>query len=312
MPIHHPSAMPVEAIESLNCRPGKIYVDGTLGGSGHAKRICERLAGHGHLIGIDRDPAAIQNAREVLEPFACHVHLFHDSFDNLPEILLQLNFPAVDGILLDLGISLYQLEASGRGFSFQRDEPLDMRMNPEADRTAEALVNTLEADQLSWIFFTYGEERWARRIAAGIVEKRSVSPIRTSRQLVDIVTAAVPAKAAAKQRIHPATRVFMALRIAVNRELDALTAFMDTALTCLNSGGRLCVLSFHSLEDRIVKHRMRAWATGCVCPREIPVCVCGKTPLARLVNRKVMRPTAAETSENPLARSTRLRVAEKL
>jgi 16S rRNA (cytosine1402-N4)-methyltransferase len=312
MPIHHPSAMPEEAIESLNCRPGNIYVDGTLGGSGHAKRICERLAPNGHLIGIDQDPAAIQNAREVLEPCACYIHLFHDSFQNLPGILLQLNFPAVDGILLDLGISLYQLEASGRGFSFQRDEPLDMRMNPEADRTAEALVNTLEADQLSWVFKTYGEERWARRIAGRIVEKRAASPIRTSRQLADIVTAAVPAKAAAKQRIHPATRVFMALRIAVNRELDALTAFLDTALECLNPRGRLCVLSFHSLEDRIVKQRMRAWATGCICPREIPICGCGKKPVARLVNRKVMRPTAAETAENPLARSTRLRVAEKL
>jgi 16S rRNA (cytosine1402-N4)-methyltransferase len=312
MPIHHPSAMPEEAIDSLNCRPGNIYVDGTLGGSGHAKRICERLAPNGHLIGIDQDPAAIQNAREVLEPCACHVHLFHDSFQNLPGILLQLNFPAVDGILLDLGISLYHLEASGRGFSFQRDEPLDMRMNPEADRTAEVLVNTLEADQLSWIFKTYGEERWARRIAGRIAEKRIFSPIRTSRQLADIVTAAVPAKAAATQRIHPATRVFMALRIAVNRELDALSAFMDTALECLNPQGRLCVLSFHSLEDRIVKQRMRAWAAGCICPREIPICGCGKKPVARLVNRKVMRPTAAEIAENPLARSTRLRVAEKL
>lgn len=312
MPIHHPSAMPEEAIESLNCRPDNIYVDGTLGGSGHAKRICERLSENGHLIGIDQDPAAIQNAREVLKPCACHVHLFHDSFKNLPEILLQLNIPGVDGILLDLGISLYQLEASGRGFSFQRDEPLDMRMNPEMDITAEALVNTMEADQLSWIFKTYGEERWARRIAGRILEKRTDSPIRTSRQLADIVTAAVPAKAAAMQRIHPATRVFMALRIAVNRELDVLSAFLDTALACLNPQGRLCVLSFHSLEDRIVKQRMRGWASGCSCPREIPVCVCGKTPVARLVNRKAMRPAAAETEKNPLARSTRLRAAEKL
>lgn len=312
MPIHHPSAMPEEVMESLNCRSGKIYVDGTLGGSGHARRICERLSGNGHLIGIDQDPAAIQNAREVLAPCACHVHLFHDSFQNLPGILLQLNFPAVDGILLDLGISLYQLEASGRGFSFQRDEPLDMRMNPEVDRSAEVLVNTLAADQLSWIFKTYGEERWARRIVGRIVERRTTAPIRTSRQLADIVTAAVPAKAAAKQKIHPATRVFMALRIAVNRELDALTAFLDTALACLNPGGRLCVLSFHSLEDRIVKQRMRAWATGCICPREIPICCCGKKPVARLVNRKVMRPTAEEIAANPLARSTRLRAAEKL
>lgn len=304
--------MPVEAIESLNCRPGKIYVDGTLGGSGHAKRICERLGEHGHFIGIDQDPAAIQNAWEVLKTCTCRVHLFHDNFQNLPGILLQLNFPAVDGILLDLGISLYQLEASGRGFSFQRDEPLDMRMNPESGSTAEALLNTMGADQLSWIFKTYGEERWSRRVAERIVEKRSVSPIRTSRQLSEIVSGAIPAKSAAQQRIHPATRVFMALRIAVNRELDSLTAFMDTALGCLNPMGRLCILSFHSLEDRIVKRRMREWASGCVCPRDIPVCVCGKTPMVRLVNRKALRPTLEEARNNPLARGTRLRVVEKL
>lgn len=312
MPSRHPSAMPEEVIECLNCRPGKVYVDGTLGGAGHARRICERVASQGSLIGIDQDPVAVLNASRVLASAGCRLHFFHDSFQNLPEILSQLRISAVDGILLDLGISLFQLEASGRGFSFRKDEPLDMRMNPESFLTAEALVNTMEAGELALIFRTYGEERWARRIAGRIVEKRRLQPIRSSRELADIVTAAVPVKAAAGQRIHPATRVFMALRIVVNRELDVLSAFLDTALDCLNSEGRLCVLSFHSLEDRIVKHRMKAWVTGCTCPRDIPICVCGKKPMARFVHRKVLRPTAAQNAENPLGRSTRLRVIEKL
>lgn len=312
MPIHHPSAMPEEALACLNCRPGKIYVDGTLGGAGHARLICEKICPGGRLIGIDQDPAAVKNAEAVLAPFAGQVHLFHDNYQNLPAILLKLNIPAVDGILLDLGISLYQLEASGRGFSFMRDEPLDMRMNPEWATTAEELVNGLDAMALTRIFFSYGEERWAKRIAGRIVSARRLAPIRTSRRLAEIVTAAVPAKAAATQRIHPATRVFMALRIAVNRELEMLSAFLDSALDCLNAKGRLCILSFHSLEDREVKTRMKSWSSGCICSKEVPVCVCGKKPLVRLLTRKVMRPAAAEVECNPLARSTRLRAVEKL
>lgn len=312
MPISHPSAMPEETITALNCRPGKIYVDGTLGGSGHAKRIGGRIGSRGQLIGIDQDPAAVRNAHVVLGQLPCRVHLFHDNFQHLPAILSQLDIPAVDGILLDLGISLYHLEASGRGFSFMRDEPLDMRMNTDSHPTADMLVNQLDADELTAIFKKYGEERWSKRIAAFIVDARKAAPIRTSRQLADIITAAVPAKAAAKQRIHPATRVFMALRIAVNRELDVLASFLDTALDCLAPRGRLCVLSFHSLEDRLVKQHMKAWATGCTCSREIPICVCGKKPVVRLVNRKVMRPSDAEAEKNPLARSTRLRAVEKL
>lgn len=312
MPISHPSAMPEETIAALNCRPGKIYVDGTLGGSGHARLIGRRIGPNGQLIGIDQDPAAVRNARVILDPLPCRIHLFHDNFQHLPAILSQLDIPAVDGILLDLGISLYHLEASGRGFSFMRDEPLDMRMNTNSHQTADMLVNQMDADELTAIFKKYGEERWSKRIAAFIVDARKTAPIRTSRQLADIITAAVPAKAAAKQRIHPATRVFMALRIAVNRELDVLANFLDTALDCLAPRGRLCVLSFHSLEDRLVKQHMKAWATGCTCSREIPICVCGKTPVVRLVNRKVMRPSDEEAEKNPLARSTRLRAAEKL
>jgi 16S rRNA (cytosine1402-N4)-methyltransferase len=304
--------MPEEVLACLNCQPGKIYVDGTLGGGGHAKRICKRISPGGRLIGIDQDPAAVKNAEVVLASYACEHHLFHENFQNLPAILLRLNIPAVDGILLDLGISLYQLEASGRGFSFMRDEPLDMRMNPAVGPTAEALVNGLDARELTHIIRTYGEERWAKRIAGRIVAARGEAPIRTSRRLAEIITAAVPAKAAAKERIHPATRSFMALRIAVNRELDVLTGFLETALDCLAPKGRLCILSFHSLEDREVKRRMKFWASGCTCPKEIPICVCGKKPLVRMLTRKVMRPTPAEIADNPLARSTRLRAVEKL
>jgi 16S rRNA (cytosine1402-N4)-methyltransferase len=312
MSIYHPSAMPDAVIENLNCRPGKIYVDGTLGAAGHARRICEKIAPHGLLIGIDRDPEMIINAQQILSPFSCRFHLFHDSFQNLPEILSQLHMPGVDGILLDLGISLHQLESSGRGFSFQKDEPLDMRMNPDASVTAESLVNTMERDGLASIFKTYGEERWARRIAKRIVENRRIKPIRTSKQLSDIVVSAIPVKPGVKQRIHPATRVFMAVRIAVNKELDTLSSFFDIALDCLNPGGRLCVLSFHSLEDRIVKQRMKAWAAGCTCSRVIPVCICEKKPMVRLVHRKALRPASPEVAKNPLSRSTRLRVVEKL
>ena len=312
MPIHHPSAMPGEVLDALNCQPGKTYVDGTLGAAGHARRICEQIQPGGRLIGIDQDPAAVKNAKAVLTSYGCHHHIIHDNFQNLPAILTQLNISAVDGILLDLGLSLYQLEASGRGFSFMRDEPLDMRMNTDSGLTAEALVNKMSAGDLTHIFKTYGEERWAKRIAEFVVTARKKATICTSRELAQIVRAAIPAKVAAKQRIHPATRVFMALRIAVNKEMDVLAAFLDTALNCLNPKGRLCVLSFHSLEDRQVKQRMKSWATGCTCPRSIPICVCGKTPQVRLLTRKVMRPTPKEIEENPLARSTRLRAVEKL
>jgi 16S rRNA (cytosine1402-N4)-methyltransferase len=312
MPIRHPTAMLTEALDWLNCQPGKIYVDGTLGGAGHARGICERIGAEGRFIGIDQDPAAVRNAEILLSSFTCQRHLFHDNFQHLPRILRQLHIPAVDGILLDLGLSLYQLEASGRGFSFMReDEPLDMRMNPDDPTTARDLVNQLDVRELAHIFKVYGEERFSRRIAEGIMTARNTAPLRTSGQLVKVIMDAVPTRSAARQRIHPATRVFMALRIAVNRELEVLRAFLDTALACLAPGGRLCVLSFHSLEDREVKQHMKLWASGCTCPKEIPVCVCGKQPQVHLLTRKAMRPTTVEVERNPLARSTRLRAVEK-
>jgi 16S rRNA (cytosine1402-N4)-methyltransferase len=301
-----------EVIFHLNCRPGKIYVDGTLGGSGHAAEICARIMPDGMLIGIDQDIDAINHARIALQKYERNIQLLHGNFTRLPEFMSQLNIQAVDGILLDLGLSQHQLENSGRGFSFRKDEPLDMRMDIRTSQTAGQLVNNLAQEDLQNIFKQYGEERWARQIARNIATIRRRNKIQTSRQLAEIVTDSIPARAAVKQKIHPATRVFMALRIAVNRELDRLAAFMDNVVDYLNPGGRLCVLAFHSLEDRIVKQRLKVLEKGCTCPPRLPQCVCGQKPRIRLLTKKVVRPTEEEIAANPMARSTRLRAAEKI
>lgn len=310
MSYRHIPVMLSEIIYYLNCKPGKIYVDCTLGGSGHAKAICEKIVPGGLLIGIDQDKDAIRNAKKVLKPYWSNIRLFHDNFINLSAILSQLNIAAVDGILLDLGISLHQLESSGRGFSFKKDEPLDMRMNTESSIKAEDLINRAEEKNLVRIFKEYGEERWARRIARRIVESRRDKRIGSSKELAQIVCRAVPKRAA--QRIHPATRVFMALRIAVNKELERLDLFMKNAADFLNPKGRLCVLSFHSLEDRIVKHRIKALEKGCICPPDFPECVCSKKRIVSALTRKVLRPTEEEIAINPMARSAKLRAIEKI
>jgi 16S rRNA (cytosine1402-N4)-methyltransferase len=312
MTYRHVSAMREEAVTCLACRPGGIYVDGTLGGAGHARAICERIMPGGRLIGIDQDRAAIAHAESILEAYAKQIALFHGNFIQLPDYLSQLKIDAVDGILLDLGLSQYQLEASGRGFSFQKDEPLDMRMDDRSPVRAADLINHLEEKELVHIFKAYGEERWSKRIARAVVAARARGPVASSRQLADLVSSAVPGRAAAQQKIHPATRVFMALRIAVNKELERLETFLDVAADLLAPGGRLCILSFHSLEDRIVKRRFRLLAQGCTCPPDLPVCACGKLPQVRLITRKVLRPDAREIARNPMARSTRLRAVEKL
>ena len=301
-----------EVIFHLNCRPGKIYVDGTLGGSGHAGAICDRISPGGVFLGIDQDIDAIQHAKTALQKHNLHIHLLHGNFVRLPEFFSQLNIKAADGILLDLGLSLHQLENSGRGFSFRKNEPLDMRMDIGTPDTAEQLINDLVQEDLQNLFIKYGEERWSEKIARNIVKIREQKKIRTSKQLAQIVVDSIPQRAASKQKIHPATRVFMALRIAVNHELERLKTFMDHAADYLNPGGRLCVLSFHSLEDRIVKQRLKALEKGCTCPPRLPQCVCGQKPRVRLLTKKVVRPTAAEVAANPMARSTRLRAAEKL
>jgi 16S rRNA (cytosine1402-N4)-methyltransferase len=312
MSYRHIPAMLNEVVFYLNCRPGKIYVDGTLGGAGHAGAICDKITPGGVFIGIDQDIDAINHAKTALQNLSLHVHLIHGNFVRLPEFLSQLNIDAVDGLLLDLGLSLHQLEASGRGFSFRKEEPLDMRMDIQTPETAEMLVNNLAQDDLQKIFKEYGEERWAGQIARSIEKIRRQKKISTSKQLAQIVVDSIPGRAVSKQKIHPATRVFMALRIAVNRELERLEAFMKDAADFLTPGGRLCVLSFHSLEDRIVKHRLKALEKGCTCPPQLPRCICGQKPQVRILTRKVIRPTAEEIAVNPMARSTRLRAAEKI
>jgi len=311
MSLEHIPAMPKEVAFYLDCRPGKIYADCTLGGSGHARIILEKIIPGGVLIGIDQDKDAIRNAKKVLKSADVTVHLFNDNFINLADILQHLKIAAVDGILLDLGISLHQLKASGKGFSFQKDEPLDMRMDITSKTTADDLINRLEEKELKKIFYKYGEERWAPQIAKKIVRKRARSAIRSSAHLAQIVCEAIP-KPALSQKIHPATRVFMALRIAVNRELEMLDLFMENVAAILNPKGRLCVLSFHSLEDRIVKHRIKALEKVCVCPPDFPKCICNQKRVLRSLTKKVVRPTENEIAKNPMARSTKLRAAERI
>lgn len=296
----HLPVMLAEALGHLDIRPGGVYVDGTLGGGGHAAAICRAAGPAGLLIGIDRDPAAVRLAAEALAPFGARVRIERGDFARMESILGALGMREVDGILLDLGISTNQLEASGRGFSFQAEEPLDMSMDPDAEGTASELVNRAPETELKRIFAEFGEERHAGRIARRIVAARRRAPIETSAELARIVAAAV---AGGRRRIHPATRVFMALRIAVNRELERLEAFFDALPDLLKPGGRVCVIAFHSLEDRIVKHRLRA-LEGEGGRR-------GHGPL-RVLTRKVVRPSPEEIAANPLARSARLRAAERI
>ncbi len=308
---YHVTAMRDQAVDMLACQPGKIIVDGTLGGCGHARQICRQIVPGGTFIGIDQDQDAIDQAHLVLPIEAPWIHIIHGNFVDLPLYLSQLGVDAVDGILIDIGLSLHQIEASGRGFSFNRDEPLDMRMDTREAITAADMIASLNERELAEIFSRYGEERWAKRIARRVVATRNTAPITTSGQLARLVVDALPASARS-QKIHPATRVFMALRIAVNRELEVLDRFLGTAVDLLKSGGRLCVLSFHSLEDRIVKHRFRSLERPCTCPPSFPQCVCGRRATVRVLTRKVVRPTAQEIRDNPMARSTRMRGVEKL
>ncbi len=312
MSFRHTPVMVKEVLAHLDCAPGKIVADCTVGGAGHARAILDEILPGGLLIGIDQDHAAIRHAQEMLAPQASSVRLFHDNFIRLPQILSRLNISAIDGILADLGVSLFQIESSGRGFSFRADEPLDMRMNSDSDLTAEMIVNTFSQDRLESIFREYGEERWAKSIARNIVSIRKQRVIGSSQQLADIVRESMPARAVREMKIHPATRVFMAIRIAVNRELEVLDRFITDAVAALKPGGRVCILSFHSLEDRIVKNRFRQMAQPCTCPPDFPRCVCDRKPVIKVLTRKVVRPTDEEIRVNPMSRSTRLRAAEKL
>ena len=306
----HISVLLDECIENLNIKPDGIYLDGTLGMGGHSYEIASRLS-TGRLICIDRDETAIERAGRRLAPFGQKVQLVHGNFSDAAAILDSLGVTGADGMLFDLGVSSPQLDEAERGFSYMAEAPLDMRMDRSGGLTAWELVNTWDENRLNRILWDYGEERCARRISAAIVRHRAEKPIETTQELVEIIRAAMPA-AALREKQHPAKRTFQAIRIAVNDELAAIAAMMDTAPDKLNKGGRLCVISFHSLEDRIVKSGIQARERGCTCPREAPVCTCGFVQTLKSVSRKPILPTEEEIERNPRARSAKLRVAERV
>ena len=309
MEFTHKSVLLDECIEALNIRPDGVYVDGTLGRAGHSREIAQRLT-TGRLVCIDRDMAAIDAAKERLAPWMDRVTLVHGNFSELADVLRDAGIAGADGMLFDLGVSSPQLDDASRGFSYMQDAPLDMRMDLDAPLTAYEVVNTWSYEELRRILFEYGEERYAPAIAKTIVRARETAPVKTTLELVDIIKGAMP-PAALREKQHPAKRSFQAIRIAVNGELDALPPMLAAAVEGLNPGGRLAVITFHSLEDRIVKRAMQDMARGCTCPPEFPVCVCGKKPKLKVLTRKPIVSGEAELNDNPRARSAKLRVAEK-
>ncbi len=310
MQFSHRSVLLKECIELLAIRPDGVYLDGTLGGAGHSCEIAKRLT-TGRLIGVDRDEVALRAARERLAPYADRVTLVHSNFKEIDQILDSLDIAGVDGMLFDLGVSSPQLDEVSRGFSYLHDAPLDMRMDAGESLTAFTVVNDWPQDELKRILYEYGEERYAPAIAAAIARRREEKPIQTTLELVDVIRSAMPGKAL-REKQHPAKRSFQAIRIAVNGELSAIEEMMRAAIPRLNPGGRLCVITFHSLEDRIVKSAITEASRGCVCPPEFPVCVCGRTPQVRQITRKPIEAGAQELEENPRSRSAKLRVAEKI
>ncbi len=306
----HRSVLLWECIDALNIKPDGIYLDGTLGGAGHSSQIAQRLT-TGRLIGVDRDTVALKAAEERLAPWMDRVTLVHDNFANLASILDKLGLEKIDGMLFDLGVSSPQLDDGSRGFSYMADAPLDMRMNREDSLTAYDVVNGWPREELRRILFDYGEERYAPLIAAAIERQREVKPIETTMELVDVIRSAMPAQAL-REKQHPAKRSFQAIRIAVNDELGSVERMLADAVERLNPEGRLAVITFHSLEDRIVKNAMNQASKGCTCPPEFPVCVCGNKPKVKVLTRKPIISGAEELEENPRARSAKLRVAERV
>ena len=307
---HHISVLLEECLEGLDIKPDGIYVDGTLGGAGHSSQIVKRLT-TGRLIGIDRDLVALEASGKRLEPYKDRVTLVHSNFCEMKQVMEDLGIPGVDGILLDLGVSSPQLDDGERGFSYMADAPLDMRMNNQDALTAYEVVNTWPQDELKRILFDYGEERYAPRIASAICRRREEKPIETTLELVDVIRSAMPPQAL-REKQHPAKRSFQAIRIAVNDELGSVEKALRDAIPLLNPGGRLAIITFHSLEDRIVKNAMAEAAKGCTCPPNFPVCVCGKKPIVKLISRKPIVATEEELEVNPRSRSAKLRVCEKL
>lgn len=309
MEFKHVSVLLNECLDALNIKDDGIYVDCTLGGAGHSSHILQRLSKDGLLVGIDQDTDALKAAGERLKEYE-NKKLVHNNFHNIDSILEELDIPKVDGILMDLGVSSYQLDEGERGFSYMKDAPLDMRMNRDREFSAYDVVNSYSMEDLWRIIRDYGEEKFAKRVAEFIVNRREEKPIETTLELVDIIKAAIPAKAR-REGPHPAKRTFQAIRIEVNGELEILNKAIEDGVNRLNKGGRVAIITFHSLEDRIVKLKFRELANPCTCPKEFPICVCGKKPLVKLISRKAIDPSKEEVEENPRSRSAKLRVIER-
>jgi 16S rRNA (cytosine1402-N4)-methyltransferase len=311
MEFQHVPVMLNEAVDMLIVKDDGIYVDGTLGGAGHSEEILKRTSESGKLIGIDRDLDAINNAKIKLERYKDRVLLINSKFSSLKSILKDNGIDKVDGVLLDLGVSSHQLDEASRGFSYMHDAPLDMRMDSNSKITAQYIVNNYSEEELKDIIRDYGEERWASRIASFIVKEREKAPIVSTYDLVDVIKAAIPAKAR-RDGPHPAKRTFQAIRIAVNRELEEIENVIPDIVDVLNEGGRISIITFHSLEDRIVKKAFKELANPCTCPPDFPICVCNKKPKIKILTNKPILPKKEEIENNPRARSAKLRVAEKL
>ena len=309
MEFKHVSVLLNECLDALNIKDDGIYVDCTLGGAGHSSHILQRLSKDGLLVGIDQDTDALKAAGERLKEYE-NKKLVHNNFHNIDSILEELDIPKVDGILMDLGVSSYQLDEGERGFSYMKDAPLDMRMNRDREFSAYDVVNSYSMEDLWRIIRDYGEEKFAKRVAEFIVNRREEKPIETTLELVDIIKAAIPAKAR-REGPHPAKRTFQAIRIEVNGELEILNKAIEDGVNRLNKGGRMAIITFHSLEDRIVKLKFRELANPCTCPKVFPICVCGKKPLVKLISRKAIDPSKEEVEENPRSRSAKLRVIER-
>ena len=311
MEFRHTSVLLQETIDALCIRSGGIYVDGTLGGGGHSEQIAARLSGEGRLIGIDQDAAAVEAAGKRLEQFKDHVTIVRSNYGNMVGELKKLGISSVDGVLLDLGVSSYQLDDAERGFTYREDAPLDMRMDQRKALTAREVVNSYSEQDLYRIIRDYGEDRFAKNIAKHIVRERQIQSIETTGELIHIIKAAIPAKVRATGG-HPAKRTFQAIRIEVNQELSVLMNSLDMIIDLLNDGGRFCVITFHSLEDRIVKDAFRKAENPCICPPDFPVCVCGRKPKGKVITRKPILPSVRETEDNPRSKSAKLRVFERI
>ena len=310
MEFKHKSVLLEETIENLNIKPDGIYVDGTLGGGGHSYHIAEQLSSNGRLIGIDQDADAIAAATKRLEPFSDRVTIVRNNYCNFEQVLKELSIDKVDGIVLDLGVSSYQLDTAERGFTYKTDAPLDMRMDQRQQLTAKDIVNTYSEFDLYRIIRDYGEDRFAKNIARHIVSARQIKPIETTFELNEVIKAAIPMKVRAVGG-HPAKKTFQAIRIEVNRELEVLSQSLDTMIDHLKPGGRICIITFHSLEDRIVKVKFKENENPCICPPNFPVCVCGKVSKGKVITRKPIIPSEEEIEVNKRAKSSKLRIFER-